>query len=65
MDVAEQHRLAIDRWFYPCSRAIHGKLADMYEADARFAASMDAYGVGLTPFLSACIRANSKRGGDQ
>ena len=23
MDIAERHRLCIDRWFYPCSRTVH------------------------------------------
>jgi len=61
MDVAERHRLSIDRWFYPCSYAMHDNLADLYEADERFAASIDAYGAGLTPYLSAAIRANAAR----
>jgi DNA-binding transcriptional MerR regulator len=29
MDIAEQHRLLIDRWFYPCSLHMHCGLADM------------------------------------
>lgn len=63
MDIAERHRLAIDRWFYPCSYAMHRGLADMYEQDSRFAANIDKYGSGLTPFLSAAIRANAQRHG--
>jgi DNA-binding transcriptional MerR regulator len=63
MDVAERHRLAIDRWFYPCGYAMHVALADMYEQDSRFADNIDKHGVGLTPFLSAAIRANAKRHG--
>jgi len=61
MDTAERHRLSIDTWFYPCSHAIHAGLADMYETDQRFRASIDKHGEGLTPFLSAAIRANTKR----
>jgi len=61
MDVAERHRLSIDRWFYRCSHQMHAGLADMYEADARFAATIDKAGEGLTPFLSAAIRANARR----
>ena len=57
--IAERHRLAIDRWFYPCDRAMHARLADLYEADQRFAANIDRYGAGLTPFLAAAIRANA------
>ena len=62
MDIAERHRLAIDRWFYPCSKAMHAGLADMYEADPRFAASIDRHGEGLTAFFAAAIRANAARG---
>lgn len=61
MDVAERHRLSIDRRFYPCSHGMHTGLADMYEADQRFRDSIDKFGEGLTPFLSAAIRANAKR----
>lgn len=63
MDIAERHRLAIDRWFYPCSFAIHVGLANGYEADSRFAETIDKFGAGLTPFLSAAIRANARRHG--
>jgi DNA-binding transcriptional MerR regulator len=60
--VAERHRELIDRWFYPCAPALHARLADLYEADARFAANIDeAGGAGLTPFLVAAIRANARR----
>ena len=62
MDIAERHRLSIDRWFYPCSPAMHAGLADLYEADPRFAKNIDKHGEGLTPFLSAAIRANARRG---
>ena len=61
MDIAERHRLSIDTWFYPCSPAMHAGLADMYEADERFRATIDRAGEGLTPFLSAAIRANADR----
>jgi DNA-binding transcriptional MerR regulator len=61
MAAAERHRLLIDRWFYPCSHAMHAGLADMYEADPRFAANIDKAGEGLTPYLSAAIRANAGR----
>jgi DNA-binding transcriptional MerR regulator len=61
MDVAERHRLTIDRWFYPCSPTMHAGLADLYEQDSRFAENIDKHGAGLTPFLAAAIRANAKR----
>jgi DNA-binding transcriptional MerR regulator len=61
MDLAERARLLIDRWFYPCSREMHTKLADLYEADPRFAENIDKAAAGLTPYLSAAIRANAAR----
>jgi len=61
MDLAEQSRLIIDRWFYPCSHEMHTRLADMYEADPRFAENIDKAAAGLTPYLSAAIRANAER----
>ena len=61
MAIAERHRLSIDRWFYPCDADMHRGLADLYGGDDRFAASIDAYGDGLTPFLAEAIRANARR----
>jgi len=61
MDVAERHRLGIDRWFYPCSHRMHEGLASMYESDDRFRQSIDKYGEGLTTFLAEAIRANAAR----
>lgn len=61
MDVAERHRLSIDRWFYPCSASVHSGLADLWEADRRFADNIDKAGAGLTEFLAAAVRANAKR----
>lgn len=63
MDVAERHRLSIDRWFYSCSHKMHRGLADLYEEDDRFAQNLDRFAVGLTPFLAAAIRANAARVG--
>jgi DNA-binding transcriptional MerR regulator len=61
MDVAERHRLSIDRWFYPCSSAMHCGLADMYEQDQRFRDFFEKHATGLAAFLSAAIRANARR----
>jgi DNA-binding transcriptional MerR regulator len=61
MDVAERHRLSIDRWFYPCSPRKHCGLADLYEADERFRGNIDQHAAGLAAFLSAAIRANAQR----
>lgn len=61
MDVAERHRLSIDRWFYPCSAQLHCGLADLWEADHRYADNIDKHGAGLTQYLAAAVRANAKR----
>ena len=61
MDIAERHRMSIDRWFYPCSHGMHRGLASMYESDQRFAQTIDTHGEGLTPFLAEAIRANAAR----
>ena len=61
LHAAERHRLLIDRWFYPCSVAMHLGLAGLYENDARFSANIDKYGDGLTRFLVEAIRQNARR----
>ena len=61
MDIAERHRLSIDRWFYPCSHEMHRGLASMYESDERFRQSIEQHGAGLTAFLAQAIRANTAR----
>jgi DNA-binding transcriptional MerR regulator len=63
MDLAENHRLLIDRWFYPCSSAVHLGLGDMYVADPRFAANYDKVRPGLAQYLCEAIHANATRGG--
>lgn len=60
-ELAERHRLHIDRWYYPCSRAMHASLADMYESDERFAAHFEKQGEGLTAYLVEAIRTNLDR----
>jgi DNA-binding transcriptional MerR regulator len=59
--IAERHRLSIDRWFYPCSREMHRGLGDLYETDGRYAATIDKFEPGVTPYLVAAIRANAER----
>lgn len=61
MDIAERHRLSIDRWFYPCSHGMHRELASMYESDDRLRQSIDKHGEGLTSFLAEAIRRNATR----
>lgn len=58
--IAEEHRRYIERWFYPCSHAMHAGLAQMYVDDDRYAAPFEAYGDGLSDFFAAAIRANAE-----
>jgi MerR family transcriptional regulator, thiopeptide resistance regulator len=64
MDLAEEHRQQITRWFYECSYDVHRGLADLYVADERFAANYERYAAGLTQFLHDAIHANAARGQD-
>ena len=61
MELAEQARLHIDRWFYPCSHKMHVGLAEMYTADPRFMAHYEDREPGLAAFVAAAIRANAER----
>lgn len=61
MELAEEHRLQIDRFFYPCSRVMHRNLGQLYMADSRFEQSLDRHGDGVAAFLSAAIEANCER----
>ncbi|MEU6386575.1 MerR family transcriptional regulator [Streptomyces bauhiniae] len=61
MDLAEEHRQHISRWFYDCPPAMHRCLGDMYVADERFKAYYDSARDGLAEHLRAAIAANADR----
>ena len=61
MDIAERHRLYIDRWFYSLDHEQHANLATMYVADPRFAETWNRYGDGVAEFVSDAIVANGLR----
>jgi DNA-binding transcriptional MerR regulator len=61
MDLAEEHRLHIDRWFYPCSQEMHVGLGEMYVADPRFAKNYEKVHAGLAQYVCDAIRANAAR----
>jgi MerR family transcriptional regulator, thiopeptide resistance regulator len=63
MDLAEEHRAHISRWFYDCSYEIHRGLAEMYVVDQRFTDSIDRYAPGLAAYLRDAILANAARAG--
>jgi hypothetical protein len=61
MDLAEEHRLQIDRRFYPVSSEMHVGLAEMYIVDPRFAANYDKVRPGLAQYMHDAILANAAR----
>ena len=61
MDLAEEHRCHIDRWFYPCNHHMHRCLADMYTEDSRFEEYFEKRARGLAAFVQDAIRANEAR----
>ncbi|MCF3134021.1 MerR family transcriptional regulator [Streptomyces olivochromogenes] len=61
MDLAEEHRQHISRWFYECPHELHRCLGDMYVADERFTAHYDAMRPGLAQHLRDAIAANADR----
>lgn len=61
MDIAEEARLQIDRWFYPCSHEMHVNLAQMYIADPRFTATYEKMRPGMAQWYHDAILANARR----
>jgi hypothetical protein len=61
MDLAEEHRAHITRWFYTCPHEMHRGLGDMYVSDERFTASIDRETAGLAAYYRAAIHANANR----
>ncbi len=60
--IVARHRQHVDRWFYPLNPADHVNLADMWEADDRFSASIDKFGVGLTQWIANAVRSTVRPG---
>ena len=61
MDIAEEHRVHITKWFYDCTPQVHVGLGSMYVTDPRFQKNIDKAGEGLALYLSDAIAANHKR----
>jgi MerR family transcriptional regulator, thiopeptide resistance regulator len=61
MDLAEEHRQNIVRWFYDCPYPMHRGLGDMYLADERFTQRYEQIAPGLAEFMRAAIHANADR----
>lgn len=58
----ERHRQHVTRWFYPCPPAMHIKLAELWESDARFQERIDRFGVGLTAWAVVAVRRHADAG---
>lgn len=61
MDLAEEARQLINRWFYDCSPEQHLLLGDLYVDDPRYTASYDQDHPGLARWLRTAIQANAER----
>ncbi|MFF4347638.1 MerR family transcriptional regulator [Streptomyces sp. NPDC001530] len=61
MDLAEEHRQHICKWFYECSYELHRCLGEMYVSDERFKAFYDSIRPGLAEHLKEAIAANAAR----
>ncbi|MFH8381278.1 MerR family transcriptional regulator [Kitasatospora sp. NPDC018058] len=64
LDLAEEHRQHITRWFTPCPPEMHCRIADDYEADARAFALVvppAEQRPGLAGYLRSAICANAER----
>jgi DNA-binding transcriptional MerR regulator len=63
MDVAEEHRQHISRWFYDCPPGMHAGLGQMYVEDPRFTAHYEEVTPGLAQYVSTAVQANAARQG--
>ncbi|MBW5485722.1 MerR family transcriptional regulator [Streptomyces bambusae] len=64
MDLAEEHRLHITRWFTPCPPGTHRRIADDYAADPRAFALVvppSQQRPGLAAYLCKAVYANASR----
>jgi MerR family transcriptional regulator, thiopeptide resistance regulator len=59
--LAQEHREHISRWFYECNPVMHARLAELYIADARFAARYDKVASGLAQYVHDAVLASCGR----
>ena len=64
MEVAEEHRQHISRWFYDCPPEMHAGLGRMYVEDERFTAHYEEIAPGLAEYVSTAVQANAARQGE-
>jgi DNA-binding transcriptional MerR regulator len=61
MDLAEEHRGHLARWFYDCTYDQHRGLAELYVSDPRYMASYDEIAPGFSQYVHDAILANAAR----
>ncbi|MEV6317314.1 MerR family transcriptional regulator [Streptomyces sp. NPDC051776] len=61
MDLAEEHRQQICRFYYECTYEIQTCLAETYVTDERFTATYESIKPGMAQFLRDAILANAAR----
>ncbi|GGW61374.1 HTH-type transcriptional activator TipA [Streptomyces lucensis JCM 4490] len=61
MDMAEEHRQHMNRWFFEVPYEMHRCFGEMYVSDERFRAYYDAMRPGLAEHLRDAILANADR----
>lgn len=61
MDLAEQHREHINRWFYECSHTLYADLGLLYVSDSRFRYYYDKYESELADYVKTAIHSNRVR----
>jgi MerR family transcriptional regulator, thiopeptide resistance regulator len=59
MDLAEEHRQQITKYYYDCTLEIHTGLAEMYIADERFRKNYDDQREGLAQYVHDAIMTNA------
>ncbi|MGO0576500.1 MerR family transcriptional regulator [Ornithinimicrobium panacihumi] len=61
MDLAEEGRQQICRWFYDCPRGMHANIAEMYVSDPRFTKTYEDIAPGLAQYVRDAVVANASR----
>jgi MerR family transcriptional regulator, thiopeptide resistance regulator len=61
MAAAEQHRVLIEKWFYPVPYPMHVGMSDMYVTDPRFTKTYEDVATGLARYVRDAIHANADR----
>ncbi|MER5566031.1 MerR family transcriptional regulator [Streptomyces goshikiensis] len=64
MDIAEEHRLHVSRWFTPCPPEMHRRIADDFASDPRAFALVvppSQQRPGLAAYLAKAVHANASR----